>query len=168
MALCKCPECGKEGVSESARSCPNCGFDIRAYQKTLKKKKTRDDLRQIILDFLSTKLGKTLAITFVVGFLLVCIAVYAVNVNKNPEILLIPACYYVIMFLSIGHLMKRIFDDAAVVATIVCSPMMLFIGLFVLLNEIGWTSLAFVEWGAYGGMLVSILIFEYKLIRALE
>lgn len=28
MALINCPECGKEGVSDSAISCPNCGFPI--------------------------------------------------------------------------------------------------------------------------------------------
>lgn len=28
MALIKCPECGREGVSDSAISCPQCGFQI--------------------------------------------------------------------------------------------------------------------------------------------
>jgi SAM-dependent methyltransferase len=31
MALVKCPECGRENVSDSARSCPGCGFDVKAY-----------------------------------------------------------------------------------------------------------------------------------------
>lgn len=31
MSLIKCPECGKENVSDSAESCPNCGFGIKAY-----------------------------------------------------------------------------------------------------------------------------------------
>lgn len=31
MALIKCPECGRENVSDSALACPNCGFGIREY-----------------------------------------------------------------------------------------------------------------------------------------
>lgn len=31
MALIKCPECGKENVSDSAESCPECGYNIKAY-----------------------------------------------------------------------------------------------------------------------------------------
>ena len=29
MALVKCPECGREKVSDSAESCPNCGYAIK-------------------------------------------------------------------------------------------------------------------------------------------
>lgn len=31
MALIKCPECGKENVSDSAVSCPECGFSIKEH-----------------------------------------------------------------------------------------------------------------------------------------
>ncbi len=31
MALIKCPECGKENVSDSAISCPECGYAIKAH-----------------------------------------------------------------------------------------------------------------------------------------
>ena len=31
MALIKCPECGRESVSEFAEICPECGFAIRDY-----------------------------------------------------------------------------------------------------------------------------------------
>lgn len=31
MALIKCPECGKENVSDSAVSCPECGYAIKAH-----------------------------------------------------------------------------------------------------------------------------------------
>lgn len=31
MALIKCPECGRENVSETAQQCPNCGFGINDY-----------------------------------------------------------------------------------------------------------------------------------------
>lgn len=35
MALIKCPECGKDNVSDTAVSCPNCGFNIREYFENL-------------------------------------------------------------------------------------------------------------------------------------
>ena len=31
MALVKCPECGREGVSNRAKACPGCGFQISEY-----------------------------------------------------------------------------------------------------------------------------------------
>ena len=31
MALIKCPECGRENVSDTAISCPDCGFNVRKY-----------------------------------------------------------------------------------------------------------------------------------------
>ena len=31
MALVKCPECGRENVSSTAKSCPGCGYNIKAY-----------------------------------------------------------------------------------------------------------------------------------------
>lgn len=31
MALVRCPECGREKVSDSAVACPNCGFNIREF-----------------------------------------------------------------------------------------------------------------------------------------
>ena len=31
MALIKCPECGKENVSDTAKACPECGFNIAEY-----------------------------------------------------------------------------------------------------------------------------------------
>ena len=34
MALIKCPECGRENVSDSAVACPDCGFNIREYFET--------------------------------------------------------------------------------------------------------------------------------------
>lgn len=36
MALIKCPECGKENVSDSAESCPDCGYNIKAHFEKLK------------------------------------------------------------------------------------------------------------------------------------
>ena len=36
MALIKCPECGRENVSDSAASCPNCGFEIKLFFDKIK------------------------------------------------------------------------------------------------------------------------------------
>ena len=38
MALIKCPECGRENISDSAEACPNCGFGIREYYQKIKLK----------------------------------------------------------------------------------------------------------------------------------
>ena len=37
MALINCPECNKS-VSDTAKECPNCGFDIKKYVKQQKYK----------------------------------------------------------------------------------------------------------------------------------
>ena len=31
MALIKCPECGKENVSDLAAACPSCGYGIKEH-----------------------------------------------------------------------------------------------------------------------------------------
>lgn len=36
MALVKCPECGREKVSDSAKACPDCGYDIKAHFEKLR------------------------------------------------------------------------------------------------------------------------------------
>lgn len=38
MALIKCPECGRENVSDTANSCPNCGYCINAHFTQIKEK----------------------------------------------------------------------------------------------------------------------------------
>lgn len=43
MALIKCPECGKE-ISESAKICPNCAYDINAY---FRRKKEAERVQKI-------------------------------------------------------------------------------------------------------------------------
>lgn len=37
MALIKCPECGKENVSDSAEMCPDCGYGIKAHFEKIKR-----------------------------------------------------------------------------------------------------------------------------------
>lgn len=49
MALIKCPECGRDGVSDSAEACPNCGFRIRTCLDNLEEMKN-DSTQQITED----------------------------------------------------------------------------------------------------------------------
>jgi ribosomal protein L37E/putative Mn2+ efflux pump MntP len=42
MALIKCPECGREDVSDSAESCPNCGYGIKSYFEEIKRRKEEE------------------------------------------------------------------------------------------------------------------------------
>lgn len=49
MALIKCPEC-QHDVSESAQSCPNCGFEVKTYldfQKREEDKKRQEEQHQL-------------------------------------------------------------------------------------------------------------------------
>lgn len=38
MALIRCPECGRENVSDSAEMCPACGFGVKNYFEKIKRK----------------------------------------------------------------------------------------------------------------------------------
>ena len=42
MALVKCPECGGENVSDSAETCPNCGYPIKKYFQEVKEKQQEE------------------------------------------------------------------------------------------------------------------------------
>ena len=42
MALIKCPECGRENVSDSAEACPECGYGIKAHFERIK----QEDIKQ--------------------------------------------------------------------------------------------------------------------------
>lgn len=53
MALIKCPECGRENVSDSAEACPGCGYGIKAHFERIKqeedekfKKEEKDKKRE--------------------------------------------------------------------------------------------------------------------------
>lgn len=43
MALVKCPECGRENVSDSAESCPDCGYGIKAHFEKIKREEERKE-----------------------------------------------------------------------------------------------------------------------------
>lgn len=36
MSLIRCPECGKENVSDSAQACPSCGYGIKEYYEKIR------------------------------------------------------------------------------------------------------------------------------------
>lgn len=42
MALIKCPECGKENVSSTAKACPQCGFNVAEYYELNLQKNNAD------------------------------------------------------------------------------------------------------------------------------
>lgn len=56
MALINCPECGREKVSDSAESCPDCGYGIKAHfekirlEEEIKKKKNAQERMRITTD----------------------------------------------------------------------------------------------------------------------
>lgn len=46
MALIKCPECGKEKVSDNAPFCPECGFGIREYYSKVEQDQIKKELEK--------------------------------------------------------------------------------------------------------------------------
>lgn len=44
MALINCPECGRKNVSNTAESCPSCGYNIKAYYEKENQLKQQQDL----------------------------------------------------------------------------------------------------------------------------
>ena len=47
MALIKCPECGRENVSDSAESCPECGYGIKAHYIKIRQDEARKERERI-------------------------------------------------------------------------------------------------------------------------
>ena len=47
MALVSCPECGREKVSDTAESCPNCGYAIKAHYIKISQEKACKERRLI-------------------------------------------------------------------------------------------------------------------------
>ena len=46
MALIKCPECGRDNVSNTAEMCPNCGYGIRLHFEILEQERQKEELRK--------------------------------------------------------------------------------------------------------------------------
>jgi len=68
MALIKCPECDKE-VSESAKSCPNCGYRLR---KSILKQKSTSNNKWIIFA--------------VIALCILVIGIGMFNILRRPDI----------------------------------------------------------------------------------
>ena len=64
MAMIKCPECKKIKVSDSATSCPNCGFNVAKYMETYKPPTVED------LKFESKKLLRTIIACIIIFIIL--------------------------------------------------------------------------------------------------
>lgn len=75
MALIKCPECGRENVSDSAENCPNCGYGIKAHFEKIKQEE-KDNPNNEPPNINKSTLIK-LAVVVVIPFaLLFCYAFY--------------------------------------------------------------------------------------------
>lgn len=46
MALVKCPECGKENISDAATTCPSCGYGIKEHFDLIRQKEAFDEKKQ--------------------------------------------------------------------------------------------------------------------------
>lgn len=46
MALVTCPECGKENISDSAETCPSCGYGIKDHFEQIEQEKAFIEQKQ--------------------------------------------------------------------------------------------------------------------------
>lgn len=49
MALVTCPECGRENVSDSAESCPNCGYGIKSHFEKVRTAQRKKEIHELKL-----------------------------------------------------------------------------------------------------------------------
>lgn len=69
MALVKCPECGRENVSSTAKSCPGCGYNIKAYYEEEQQK-----------EVVSTTVASTnkINVKAIIGVAVACIVIFCI------------------------------------------------------------------------------------------
>lgn len=78
MALVKCPECNKENVSDSAHTCPSCGFEIKSYyaqkieeeKKRVEEKELEDSIKMPSKPKFISGFGGSVIIGLIGGFFL--------------------------------------------------------------------------------------------------
>lgn len=78
MALIKCPECGRENVSERAEFCPGCGFNIIEYIKAL----YVEDRKQVI----KRKYKKTKIIVCLIALFAILVIVFSIFLIANKTL----------------------------------------------------------------------------------
>ena len=104
MALINCPECGKENVSDSANSCPNCGYNIKEHFEKLnreielkkakeereKREKEREASVDRFIDKLKTPINRFKSFTKIkkiICVLIICVVIVGiigiVNVSSS-------------------------------------------------------------------------------------
>ena len=49
MALVTCPECGRENVSDSAESCPDCGYGIKSHFEKVRSEQRKKEIHELKL-----------------------------------------------------------------------------------------------------------------------
>lgn len=83
MALIKCPECGKENVSDTAETCPECGYNIKKYvTETMKEEARQKSDIQSTTSKKSPKIGIIIAVSLM---FIIVIAFFVVKQNQRNE-----------------------------------------------------------------------------------
>jgi SOS response regulatory protein OraA/RecX len=69
MALVKCPECGSENVSSTAKSCPGCGYNIKAYYEEEQQKEVASN---------SAAPTNKINVKAIIGVAVACIVIFCI------------------------------------------------------------------------------------------
>jgi len=97
MALVKCPECGREKVSDSAEMCPDCGYAVKAYYDKVKqeekekrlaeeRKRLQDEHEKQHQENMSKYFGSPIKkIAWVIVVLFVFISFIAIIASENAK-----------------------------------------------------------------------------------
>ena len=85
MALVKCPKCGRENVSSTAKSCPECGYNIKAYYEERSRKENdlskEDNLKSDVTN--NKYYVKSIIVLVIVCFGIFCIYYFATRCSYD-------------------------------------------------------------------------------------
>ena len=113
MSLIKCPECGKENVSDSAEACPNCGYGIKAHFDKIEshekqKKLTLDLLEQISLPNPPQKHNEFFSVSFLLcGATILSIIINEISLNVLFILIGITITSFLIAFILREYVYKQ-------------------------------------------------------------
>ena len=88
MALIKCPECGRENISDTAKACPECGFDFVKYNRQIQKENIKKGISDTTK---SSGFKKTIKIIIILGVIflvfLISVAIFIgiISVTKKKR-----------------------------------------------------------------------------------